>query len=330
MTPVRAIPGSEPLVYTPLRAIGAPTAIQPTPARATPPPGPNGESPARATMAPSPSVQTPARAIPAAPPTRVPPARVDLLTISTLGALLDDLELTRIANGNRMAAVEREFGSSLPALEVTQASLRALEHRAQLDLIRAWRRHPLAAWAKAQRGVGEKSVARLIAIIGDPADRANPAKLWAYCGVGNPDRKRAKGMTQAELFKLGNPRAKKQVWLIATAFVKSGGPYRDLYDQARERYANRVHIRVCPQCHAQAGDPWKPGHQHAAALRFIGKAFLKALWVEARAGHTAHADQHPAARAGHCLFDDQTSSARAGQTRSAAQSSAARVGGEAG
>lgn len=217
-----------------------------------------------------------------------PPAR-DVL-IRNLGRLLDDLERVRVANGNRIGALEREYGDSLPHLDVIQKQLRAAEHLAEIELVRAWRKHPLAAWAKGIRGVGEKSMARLIAEIGSvseasdydraPLDAPNPGKLLAYCGHGEPSRQRRKGMTQAELFKAGNPSAKKRVFLIAESMLKTGN--RALYDVRREATKDRG---------------WTLGHAHADALRIVGKRFLIELWT-ARAGQDSNGIQSNIARAG--------------------------------
>lgn len=213
----------------------------------------------------------------------------ELEIVSVLGELLDDIERTRIANGNRIAALEREYGSSHPELDAIQAHLGTLEHSAELELKRAWRKHPLAPWAKAIPGAGEKLVARLICAVGDPADRQNVAKLWAYCGHGDPSRSRMipKNATQSELMKRGNPTAKKRTYLLAAQFRRTpSSPYRMVYDDARERYAGRKHESVCVRC-GPAGHPAKPGsewslaHQDAAALRYVGKMFLRDLWVEA-------------------------------------------------
>jgi hypothetical protein len=112
-------------------------------------------------------------------------------------------------------------------------------------------------------------MARLISVIGDPAERPNPAKLWAYCGYGDPARITIpKGAVQAELLARGNPEAKKRVWLIVRSFVmKENSPYRSVYEQAKERYEGR---------------DWTPGHKDAAARRFVAKRFLKDLWIESR------------------------------------------------
>jgi len=213
-----------------------------------------------------------------------------LLSIKTLGNLLDDLERVRIMNSNRISALDRDFGASLPALDLVQEHLAAVEHEAELEIKRVWRRHPLRKWAADYPGVGEKLIARLIAEIGDPGERPNPAKLWAYCGLGDPARKRKQGMTQEEAFKLGNPKAKKLCWLIGESFVKvNRGPGRERYDEARLRYADRVHSTACVRCGpsgkpALAGSPWSLKHQHEAAKRYAVKMFLKELWIVSRQG----------------------------------------------
>lgn len=292
-------------------------------------------TPARAIGDTTPKEHTPARAIHGTTPIPITPARVvdPLGVIRTLGGLLDDLEQVRKANGNRISAVTRDEGSVHPALSLASDELLAVEHHAVLELVRAWRQHPLAEWSASQKGVGEKSIARLVALIGDPADRSNPAKLWAYCGVGNPNLRPHPGMSQAEVFKLGRARAKSQVWLIATAMTKQrcaacttasrdraarkgeddqgwvpppadcecverGFVGRARYDARRAVTQTRVHERACGPCHAKAGEAWKPGHQHADALRVIGKAFLLDLWKEARAGHMPHDTHGGHARAG--------------------------------
>lgn len=250
-----------------------------------------------------------------------------LETIRTLGRLLDDLERVRIMNSNRIGALERAHGDPLPHLVEISRPLNQAEHLAELELVRAWRKHPLAGWAKEIRGLGEKSIARLIAEVGDPAigskghwvttsedgasdisdDQGEDApknrewiiderfertvsQLWAYCGVGDPARSRIpKGAVQSDLLKRGKPRAKKQLYLIATSMLKSGirggeaiSPWGEFYVSARQKYADRVHTSDCPPCHASAGEPWRPGHQHMAALRLMEKEFLKELWKQSR------------------------------------------------
>jgi hypothetical protein len=302
-------------------------------------------TPARANGSAIPIGVTPARAIDQPMPRSGAPARADVeRNLRTLGRLLDDLEHARKQNGNRIGALEREYGSALPALAVVQDGLAAVEHEAVLALQRMWRHHPLAAWQKQTHGVGEKLMARLIAEIGDPyiatphhwhegtliADPPYPrtvSQLWQYCGLGNPHLKRRKGMTQDEAFLLGKTRAKSIVHLISEGLIKAANPeYRAVYDAARANVAEKTHESPCAQCRAKAGDPWRPGHQHAHALRLVGKAFLRDLWIEARAGHDQLDAHSPTVHAGHTTDDGHTSLARAGQRAGDSHSPYARAG----
>jgi hypothetical protein len=216
-----------------------------------------------------------------------------------------DLQRARISVGNRL-------GSSQVDQEITGAILRhaqVAEDAAGLVMRRAFRTAAphLVAWVKQTKGVGEHLVARLLGAIGDPVI-ANPmtwmekppeghvcdprrckkkvddkkarhlvalpsyrrtvSQLWSFCGHGDPTRKRRKGMTQTEAFAAGNPLAKMVVHLMAECCMKcNGSPYRAVYDVARVTYESR--------------EGWKPGHQHNAALRKVGKEILRDLWIVA-------------------------------------------------
>jgi hypothetical protein len=104
-----------------------------------------------------------------------------------LGANVDDLERTRIAAENRIRAlttgtisgapskdgIDRGHGLTPehPAIGALLQSLHSLEDnekRAVKALEKQMRQHPLWAWAKDQKGVGEKTLARLLQCVGDP------------------------------------------------------------------------------------------------------------------------------------------------------------------
>lgn len=201
---------------------------------------------------------------------------------------LDELESTRIANENRVRSLEA-FGIEGPELErlkVLVEAIRALEKGAELELKRALRKHPLGPWVKNAIGVGEKQGARLIAAIGDPADRRTVSQLWAYCGyhVLNPTHATfdahcsAGGVQEAtrdgvpiahstcdEVHGVAPKRrkgeranwsaeAKMRAHLVAVSCIKKNGkigprsPYRDIYDEARAKYEGGVHHHNCNQC----------------------------------------------------------------------------------
>jgi hypothetical protein len=86
--------------------------------------------------------------------------------------------------------------------------------------------------------------------------------------------------------------ARMRAYLIAAQTVKTGGPYREIYDDGRAKYADAVHKTECVRCGpkgkpAQVGSPLNKGHQHARALRLVAKEVLKDMWREARTIHEA-------------------------------------------
>lgn len=233
-----------------------------------------------------------------------------------LSDTLDDVEGLRIATENRLRQLTRdeedsdgeERGLGLderhPIVATTAATLAAIadqEHQLTLQMQRELRKTPFSAWQKsdASRGVGEKQLARLLAVVGDPYINEGTGQprtlrqLWAYTGHavdGGAARRARKGMTQEEMFTLGKPSAKMRAFLIATSVVKSTGPLRDIYDAEREHYAEAVHATECVRCGpsgkpAQPGTALSAGHQHARAMRKVAKEVLRALWIIARAHH---------------------------------------------
>ena len=134
---------------------------------------------------------------------RVPGGFLRDPVLGVLADVVDDLETVRIANANRVRQLtrtatdkdgeERGFGLTLDHPEVaklalTVKALEAAEHDAILNLKRALRKHPLAPYQKRHKGIGEKQLARLLAVIGDPFwndlhERPRTvSELWAYAG----------------------------------------------------------------------------------------------------------------------------------------------------
>jgi hypothetical protein len=122
----------------------------------------------------------------------------------------------------------------------------------------------------------------------------------------------------------GRPDAKKLVWMMAGAQVKTtakgGGGYRWLYDETKAKYAEKVHSKDCTggysgplyvKCkthrdpdaapdakpgYALEGDPFQPSHVHAIALRRVGKEILRDLWLAAGPDPRAALVQDPEQR----------------------------------
>ena len=118
--------------------------------------------------------------------------------------VVDDIERVRIANENRLRQLtrteadsdgeDRGFGLPEDHPDVARvagivSALKDIEQDAVRNLQRHMKRHPLWPWSKTQRGVGEKQLARLLAVIGDPYINGSTEKprtvsaLWAYSGL---------------------------------------------------------------------------------------------------------------------------------------------------
>lgn len=118
--------------------------------------------------------------------------------------ILDDIERVRVANANRLQILTRTaedkdgevrgFGLDESHPDVARLAamvelLKRLDKDATKHLEKVMRRHPLHSWAKGQKGVGDKQVARLLAAIGDPYINGSTglprtvSALWKYCGL---------------------------------------------------------------------------------------------------------------------------------------------------
>lgn len=233
------------------------------------------------------------------------PDDIDDFTLSMAAEILTDLERTRIDNENRLRQLTRDepdadgyirgFGlaeddESVEWLVRMVEKLQAMEESAIKHLERQVRKNPLGPWISRQKGVGYKQAARLLAAIGDPywhAAENRPrlvSELWSYCGHGGESRrKRGEKVTW-------NPGAKMRTWNIANSCIKTKGHYREVYDARREETFEKDHSKECVRCGpsgkpAQPGTPWSKGHQHADALRIVGKEILKDLWIESKRIH---------------------------------------------
>ncbi len=211
---------------------------------------------------------------------------------------VDDIERVRISTANRLRALTDDKGIPANSYEGKSlaAQLEAFEHAeriAILEIRRSMRAHPLGDWCKSQLGIGEKTLARLLGVIGDPAIRFDPevqeevprtlSQLYSYCGYGDAGKQVRRRGQKANW----NAEARKRLHVIAECCMKQmASPYRKVYDDAREHYAEALHVDPCPRCGpkgspAPPGSPLSDGHKHARALRAIKKAFLADLWREA-------------------------------------------------
>lgn len=233
--------------------------------------------------------------------------------LQTLASGLDDIESARIAQANRhriLTATKpdpdgemRGFGldenhPAVAALSMQLATLTELEQAMTKALAKQLKTHPLHPWVKAQCGLGDKQVARLLAAVRDPYwndlhDRPRTvSELWAYSGLhvlpaghmssgaqiapaggdtrGGGDTGQNHAGTQylragvAPAHKRGqrsnwNNEARTRIYVIAESCMKNRrSPYRAVYDTGREKYAEAVHAAPCAQC-GKKGQPAQPG-----------------------------------------------------------------------
>jgi hypothetical protein len=240
--------------------------------------------------------------------------------LNVLTGQIDDLEKTRIALGNRERilvtpadeldkdGIARGFGipgddmAILGPIRAVVVGLQELEAISVKEVERYMRNSPWRSWldSPASRGVGAKQLARLLGAIGDPywhTGENRPrtvSQLWSYSGLAvrdgqAPRRKRGEKSNWSE-------NARKRTWLIANSCIKTTGPFRDIYDMARDRYEDAVHEYECIRCGpagkpAQIGSPLSNGHRHARGLRAVGKAVQKAIWRESRRHHGVVGDE---------------------------------------
>jgi hypothetical protein len=245
-------------------------------------------------------------------------AIIDDPMLQIVAATLDDLEKNRIAVDNRLRiltqakdkldedGIARGFGLSEDHPAVAKVAdiadgVYAAEQQAILLLQKTMRQHPIwIAWGSKKKGIGEKTVARLLSTIGDPYWNTafqrprTVSELWAYCGlhvVNGASARRSKGVQSN-----WSDEARKRIWLITTKAIMAKGPYYDLYQDARAKYLDATHLKDCVRCGpsgkpALAGSPLSDGHKHARGIRIVAKTILKELWIESRTIHKAQAEK---------------------------------------
>lgn len=196
------------------------------------------------------------------------------MTNATLRTLVDlrdrTLQKSRIAFGNRVDAIERGVdvsdGVAVTIIERWQQRFDELEKEADRDIATLAKEEPIIERLVALKGVGYLLAAKLVAMI-DIQRSETVSALWRYAGYAVKDGQRERPVKGEKL--PYNTRLKTTLYLIGTSFLRTGSPYRNVYDDARVYYeANRP--------------DWTKAHQHQAAMRKMIKTFLAHLWLEWR------------------------------------------------
>lgn len=174
------------------------------------------------------------------------------------------IQKARIAFNNRLAATEQADDDIYASMiEAWHERFNDLEKGLDRDIARIARDMPIVERMVAVKGVGPTLSVKVVAMI--DIERADTVSaLWKFAGYGVTDGERDKP-TKGEKLSY-NKRLKTTCYLVGTSFLKSNSPYRRVYDQAREYYAEHR-------------PDWTDGHQHAAAMRKMIKLWLSHLWV---------------------------------------------------
>lgn len=225
----------------------------------------------------------------------------DLVLLRLYSEILADLQSARIAFTNRIGAnaiIDQAWAKD--RVDGIEREERAVQKMVEQTFLRAL--PATAQWVADTPGLGLLSVGRLVGQIGHPriaqpahyepnpdhdpdkpASAKNPkrilvadepyersvSQLWSYCAVGDPARKRSKGMDGGDALAAGNPFARVLLFRIVDSSLKArrfGSPYALVYDELRARYL-------------EEGWGERDKHRHLSAMRIAGKRFLRDLWI---------------------------------------------------
>lgn len=224
--------------------------------------------------------------------------------LMVISKLLNDAESTRLATNARLIGMKKEPGISPDLFELQEHALGEqvkVEKFYVRELENAMKEHPFGPWVASRHGVGYKTVARLLAILGNPGDRDSPSQLYAYSGlhvIDGQTPRRVKGQ-QANW----NSVAKSLCWQIAEQTERANKPghhdkigrwrpsayYADVYHEAKSKYAGDVHEHPCPACglcDSCGKPPNKDAREHAEKTGCDDRRLVKAgAGTPLRPGH---------------------------------------------
>lgn len=113
-------------------------------------------------------------------------------------------------------------------------------------------------WLSRVRGIGPRLSGLLVANISDIERFDNVAKLWAYAGLHVIDGKAVK--RKAGQKSNWNQELKTTAWKMGQSMIKSGGPYRNLYDKYKCRIIEREQTKG-NTIYTQVKGKWVPIHE---------------------------------------------------------------------
>jgi hypothetical protein len=174
----------------------------------------------------------------------------------------------RIAIENQIRALKTNKLSTQP-LDGYFIKLKDMETEIKERMVETLKDKPIwETFLKKVKGIGPVTASMLINLI--QIEKAQyPSSLCKYAGM-TPDSKRVKGK------KLDyNPDMKVTMWKICKSFLMSSSPYRKFYDQRKALEVGRNKSR-------KKKEQLTKLHIHRRANRYMGKMFLKDLYLHWR------------------------------------------------
>lgn len=197
--------------------------------------------------------------------------------------------------GNQIEAIKKYDplnGALLPLNEMRLAGKRPYKET-EKRIVAAVRTMPIWTWAKDIRGVAENSLGQLLGETGDITKYSTVSKLWKRMGLGlvNGHRQQnwaanRKGFTKSENIDMAtemgySARRRSLMHVIGSNLIRAKNKeYSAIYQRRKE-----LELTKLPDKDPITGkkNKSKKSHAHRRALRYMEKAFLKALWIQWRA-----------------------------------------------
>lgn len=209
-----------------------------------------------------------------------------------------DNQKLRIETSNRIAAQMKQEVLSEEWQQHLQAHLKRLEESeaaALADIKYLGASVDIWDWLIGIKGIGPAMAGVIISEIQDPARFDTVSKLWAFSGL-HVKIDEATGIGRAPRLQRGVKAnwstffRTKLVGVLGPSFLKTGSPYRDYYDNYKNRIMNRP-CALTKEQHREAKSEvaeYLPeihcfkGHVHNKAMRYMAKMLLMDLWKEWR------------------------------------------------
>lgn len=211
---------------------------------------------------------------------------------------LYDVQKLRIEMSNRLSAQQRI------GVLTEEWNLRCQAHQRRLEVAELEMEKDLKALLKLEpiwpgfligvKGCGTRMGGVIVSEVGDPGRFDTVSKLWAYCGLHVKDGRAAR-RKKGEKANWNSFLKTKLLGVLGDCFIKCNSPYREYYDN----YKNRLINRPCPLTpgeHKKAlrgqeetaalakleQNGCTKGHMHNKAVRYMIKMFMLDLYVEWR------------------------------------------------